>query len=421
VFPNQWNIRPVGLYDKCDKIRADFWLLIQRTGIIESLLWGTLVDVLHGKPFIEFGGYKWDRIDQGNECIDFPALIMTRNLAFEDSYDDKDRKKPHWKGCTLRAKLNGSFLDELELSLFKIRPDLTIKLTTIETSAKTGREQFVNPDNAMTEDKVFLLSEKEIREYFHLPCDWRSNIHPQSYSLVAVENESAVNDNHPYQWPSWWWLRSCHAGFRISPEGTIDDYTYAFDEVNGVRPALWIAKRYEDKQKKNIGMSNNASSTFIHSPESTAAASNKKVFISYAWNDCDKDEIERLTVFLRSNNIEVICDFDYKNRPPQQGWYNWMLDGIEVATEVLCVCGSTWYSSFRKTNTSSSGATYEGSIINANLYGAKGTNNKFFPIILNSSVFEFIPDPLVAYNNNICLKEHTKILNLINSPVVTGI
>lgn len=62
------------------------------------------------------------------------------------------------------------------------------------------------------------------------------------------------------------------------------------------------------------------------------------VFISYAHEGSLRDQVGALANWLVEQNIQVITDHPYTNRPPEKGWRAWMQHNIEDANVILIVC-----------------------------------------------------------------------------------
>lgn len=132
-----------------------------------------------------------------------------------------------------------------------------------------------------------------------------------------------------------------------------------------------------------------------------------KVFISYAWESPEyKDAIWDLSGWIQTNSdneIEVITDHLFENRPPEKGWQIWMQDQIDNCDFVLLACTQKYRARFEKRDDGSvggAGVTAEGAIITQELYNQKLRNNKFFPILPDGGDMNNIPTLLQPFNNN---------------------
>jgi hypothetical protein len=72
------------------------------------------------------------------------------------------------------------------------------------------------------------------------------------------------------------------------------------------------------------------------------------VFISYSHDsDEHRGRVLRLSERLRVDGIETILDRYVEGGSPPEGWPRWMMNGLDQATHILCVCIQTYYRRFR--------------------------------------------------------------------------
>ena len=188
------------------------------------------------------------------------VLVISRYVLDCVRYDEEYRRVT-WETCTLRAWLNGEFLN----SAFDADEQLLIPTTRVTADP--------NPDfdvdtGADTEDKLFLLSIPEAEAYFHpdpymLPHPGFST--QEMYKAVAKYEAkpstlyckptayAAARGNTPRDGAghgaACWWLRA--PGMRASSAAYADHFGL-FDTwgalvncdggttIPGVRPAMWI-------------------------------------------------------------------------------------------------------------------------------------------------------------------------------------
>ena len=145
-------------------------------------------------------------------------ILVISKYAIEHRSYNTEHASITWEKCTLRSKLNGTYLS----SAFSSGEQTRI----VEMSIS-------NPDNSKygtdggnnTNDKVFLLSIDEVNKYF----------------TSDSAREATLSDGTSV----WWWLRSPgYSSIRaavVRPDGSVydDGFTVHF-ENGGVRPALWI-------------------------------------------------------------------------------------------------------------------------------------------------------------------------------------
>jgi hypothetical protein len=124
---------------------------------------------------------------------------------------------------------------------------------------------------------------------------------------------------------------------------------------------------------------------------------NEKVFISYSHDSGEhRARILALSERLRADGIVTILDRYAAKGSPPEGWPRWMLNGLNEAGYILCVCTETYYRRFlgREVPEKGKGADWEGSLISQALYDARSHSNKFIPVLFDRSDEAHIPEPL---------------------------
>lgn len=184
---------------------------------------------------VSFGSYPQDRSGSPAPIqwqilrAEEGRLLLLSELGLDSMRFHKDLY-PFWADSELRQWLNGSFLT----SAFTGDEQQLIQVSAIETPGYYSELGLYmgGPD---TEDKVFLLSKEELREY--LPEDADRLCLPSEYALSA--GAGTDEDGHCF-----WWTRSPgnHHGkiCVINPNGYLDPdgrvlYTYIC-----LRPAVWV-------------------------------------------------------------------------------------------------------------------------------------------------------------------------------------
>ncbi|MCH9699384.1 MAG: TIR domain-containing protein [Gammaproteobacteria bacterium] len=118
-----------------------------------------------------------------------------------------------------------------------------------------------------------------------------------------------------------------------------------------------------------------------------------KVFISYS-HDSDEHRkwVQSLSDRLREDGVETILD-QYLDSSPAEGWPRWMMNGIEAADKVLCICTEKYDQRFRghAPVEEGHGADWEGAIITQEIYDSKHISNTFIPILRSANDKEFVP------------------------------
>lgn len=123
---------------------------------------------------------------------------------------------------------------------------------------------------------------------------------------------------------------------------------------------------------------------------------NPRVFISYSHDsEPHKQAVLDLATRLRAGGVDVQLD-QYVNGSPEQGWPRWMLDELEQATHVLCVCSPTYYRRFRghEQPGKGRGVTWEGAFMTQELYDANSRNRRFIPVSFGEADERVVPEPL---------------------------
>lgn len=121
------------------------------------------------------------------------------------------------------------------------------------------------------------------------------------------------------------------------------------------------------------------------------------VFVSYSHDSSDHQErVLGLSERLREDGVETILDRYIENGSPPEGWPRWMLNGLDRATHVLCICTETYYRRFRGQDLpgKGKGVDWEGAIITQELYDERSVSSRFIPVLFTTSDKPSIPEPL---------------------------
>ena len=185
---------------------------------------------------VKFGKYEQDNdASNGKEDIEWIVLAKENNRILVISKYSLDCQKYNtsyvdvtWETCSLRSWLNNYFISSAFSS------DEISKIPTVTVTADENPNYSSDAGND-TQDKVFLLSLPEVKEYFTSSNE--RICYPTKY---AIEQGAKTNLNQ-----SWWWLRS--AGSVQNSAAYIDyegDIYYGGRRVDSdtvsVRPVLWI-------------------------------------------------------------------------------------------------------------------------------------------------------------------------------------
>lgn len=193
-----------------------------------------------------FGRYEQDN-DTSNGKEDIEWIVLAKEdgrilviSKFGLDYQPFNTKLTEvtWDTCTLRRWLNSTFIN----TAFSSEEKKMIPIITIKTYKDTRQNRsFYCP----TEDRVFLLTIDESREYF--ASDNVRACMPTPAAASVADSASLRNDGHAY-----WWLRSqryslVYSGSAVDPNGRVNGYGniveigVSSDDWCAVRPAMWIS------------------------------------------------------------------------------------------------------------------------------------------------------------------------------------
>jgi len=184
---------------------------------------------------ITFGAYEQDNNkSNGKEPIQWRVLAKENGrLLVISQYGIECRRfsenyKGVWNRSTLRTWLNEDFLSAAFSADEQARL-FPFSITTPPHAHNKGKE-------VSTQDRVFLLSAEEAREYF------RSDADRQCKATASAKKQGATIVDGGY---CWWWLRtsgnSDYTVVKVFTTGEIDQSGYSTNSTRGcVRPALWI-------------------------------------------------------------------------------------------------------------------------------------------------------------------------------------
>ena len=205
--------------------------------------------------YITFGAYEQD--NQEADCVDSDSFGMEDETVENDSREELewlvldikgDRAlviskfaidcrqynekavSVTWETCSLRQWLNKEFYEAVFNAAEKKR------IPEVEVSAEKNPKYKTDPGKK-TNDKLFLLSIKEVELYFKTSGLKRCKVTPYA--------EAQGTYNGKYNKNCWWWLRSPgyfqNFAAYVNHEGAIEVYGCSVgSEVNAVRPAMWV-------------------------------------------------------------------------------------------------------------------------------------------------------------------------------------
>ena len=147
-----------------------------------------------------------------------------------------------WEKSTLRAWLNGTFLNKA----FSSTEQKAILTTAVDNSSSQGYSKWSTRGGNNTQDKIFLLSYREANKYLGVTWEdsnMKSRTSPTAYALKAG---TWTNDRYKTadgKITGWWWLRSPgsnrNSAAHVDRDGSLNDYTVDTDS-GCLRPALWV-------------------------------------------------------------------------------------------------------------------------------------------------------------------------------------
>jgi tetratricopeptide (TPR) repeat protein len=125
--------------------------------------------------------------------------------------------------------------------------------------------------------------------------------------------------------------------------------------------------------------------------------STQVAFLSYSHDsDAHRERVLGLSERLRADGVTTILDRYVAKGSPPEGWPRWMLNGLNSATHILCVCTETYHRRFlgQEVPGQGKGADWEGALLTQARYDARSHTNKFIPILFAPTDEAHIPEPL---------------------------
>ena len=202
-----------------------------------------------------FGSFEQDNDpSNGSEPItwivlakDHDRLLLLSEKALELLPFNEDRQAIPWEDCTLRAWLNGEFMD----SAFSDAERAKIIRVTNQNESNSRHGSLGG--NA-TEDDVFLLSATDFSSYISNQENYDSNApvlkyrfcYPTEFANERKETYYVHTVDDEFSW----WLRSPGTGYTgqyteycsfVDMWGSINLFGELVSNYHGVRPAIWIS------------------------------------------------------------------------------------------------------------------------------------------------------------------------------------
>ena len=173
--------------------------------------------------YITFAGREWIVLERNAGR----ALVISKDILFQRQYHTSNVSIT-WENSSIRAYLNGEFYNSFSAA---------DRNRIVEVTNTNENNQYYGTNGgSSTQDRIFLLSFKEVVKYFGDSGKRGYWINDQYNSIrIATYNGSA----------SCWWLRS--PGYYTNYACYVSDDGYiglSGNNVNntsgGVRPALWL-------------------------------------------------------------------------------------------------------------------------------------------------------------------------------------
>ncbi|MGU3470853.1 toll/interleukin-1 receptor domain-containing protein [Paenibacillus sp. D51F] len=125
------------------------------------------------------------------------------------------------------------------------------------------------------------------------------------------------------------------------------------------------------------------------------AEHNPKIFLSYCQKSIEfSDEVLKFSNKLRSEGIDTILD-QYEESP-KEGWPRWMENSINESDYIILICNQEYLNrlSGKAEKGVGRGVKWESNIIYQHLYNDDTLNERFIPVVFQSTDTAFIPMPL---------------------------
>lgn len=204
---------------------------------------------------IQFGYYEQDnKTKNGKEPIEwivldydannYKVLLLSRYGLDVIPYNNRTTEVT-WEKCSLRAWLNGEFLQ----NAFSKEEQKAIIITEVDNSENQKYDKWSRRGGKNTQDQIFLLSYAEANRYLG-PLEYsaentkntKSCVTPTAYAIAhgALVVNRYEKTGGVTTVP--WWLRSpglySNNAANVTSNGTLGDYPVDGEDV--VRPALWL-------------------------------------------------------------------------------------------------------------------------------------------------------------------------------------
>ncbi len=200
---------------------------------------GSLLKLQKGE-FYTFGRYEQDNdLTNGKEPIEWLVLDVRDDKALLISRYGLNAKPYNaiytdvtWETCTLRKWLNVDFL----YTAFTAEEQKRIIKTMVDNRNSQGNSNWSTSGGNNTEDRIYLLSYQEAKQYFSSDMDRQCR--PTAF---AVTQNVWINSGNGC---CWWWLRSPGDGQNdsafVNTAGSLGFNSIVNYGILAARPTFWI-------------------------------------------------------------------------------------------------------------------------------------------------------------------------------------
>ncbi len=170
------------------------------------------------------------------------ALLISRYGLDAQPYNE-EQTNVTWAECTLRTWLNDTFMNKA----FTANEQTGILLTNVYNSSSQGYSGWSTSGGNNTQDKIFLLSYAEAKQYMDVTYDdnknMKSRVAPTAYAKKQGADSSRNYKTADGDESRWWWLRSSGRiqsnAALVYFDGSLTYYYVTYGSAC-VRPALWV-------------------------------------------------------------------------------------------------------------------------------------------------------------------------------------
>lgn len=191
-----------------------------------------------GKENITFGRYKNEDVKWRILTHDCNKFLLLSEKAIDGKMYHNESVDITWEKCDLRKWLNSDFIN----TAFSIEEQKIILKSKV--SGDYNEKSNLDNQGNDTQDKLFLLSSKEFKDYFINDNDAQCEA-----TAYAIKNGVFVNGVATIKNCEWWLRTSGLSNKDVCYAFKSGDYNYSGSnaiDIKGIRPAMWII--IEDKR-----------------------------------------------------------------------------------------------------------------------------------------------------------------------------